>query len=136
LLVLLEYGANVSAKQIDGATPLHTALDYATGQTFLKRTTMKRLRSVYREDSKQDSRISNERVKRILANEVGEPIADLHAANKNKMSNSDSDFKDKNHAVKTEYRRGLQIKNTGKLTFKSFSKKDYDEFFTPRKSAP
>jgi ankyrin repeat protein len=44
VLVLLEYGANVYAKQTDGATPLHIALDYATGQTFLQRTTMKRLR--------------------------------------------------------------------------------------------
>jgi ankyrin repeat protein len=44
LLALLDCGANVSAKQTDGMTPLHIALDYATGQTFLQRTTLKRLR--------------------------------------------------------------------------------------------
>jgi hypothetical protein len=133
--VLLEYGANVYAKQTDGATPLHVALDYATGQTFLNKKTMKRLRSAYREDLKQDIRKSNERVKRIIANEEGEPIADLNAAKKVKMSNSYSDFKDNNHAVKTGNKTGgVQVKATGKLAVRSFSKKDYDAFFNPRKS--
>ena len=48
VLMLLDHGANVYAKQTDGATPLHNSLDYATGQTFLQRTTMKRLRGACR----------------------------------------------------------------------------------------
>jgi Ankyrin repeats (3 copies) len=44
LLALLDGGANVSAKQTDGKTPLYIALDYATGQTFLHKTTVERLR--------------------------------------------------------------------------------------------